>query len=185
MARKKKPGFGKGLESQELTQWGLCQQCGSPGLAFVEQYRDGLTKCGYCGGVLVKTMDDLTEQVRRVEDEGVRLRLPAVLEKGKVATIVLTAEMIHSAAATPPHGFTRAQLLVLGVAYPAAHGWLSGLVGREVSVELFEEFRKAGAIRGAISRPGYIPRPRRPRRERRPRGPSLDDQLTAALARDE
>ncbi len=56
-------------EPQTVTQWSLCERCGSPGLAFIEQFSEDRAICGYCGGKLVQTTRDLTDAVRHVEDE--------------------------------------------------------------------------------------------------------------------
>ncbi len=62
-------------------------------------------------------------------------------------TIVLTAEMIHGAAVSPPHGFTAAQLKVFGIHWPPRKGWLQDMVGKEIWRETFEEFRAGGKHR--------------------------------------
>ncbi len=56
-------------DPKNVTQWGKCQRCGAPGLAFIEQFNDERAICGYCGGSLLKTTEDLTKQVAHVEDE--------------------------------------------------------------------------------------------------------------------
>lgn len=48
----------------------------------------------------------------------------------------LTQQIIHSAG-TSGMGFNFHQLYVLGVKWPPKHGWLQGLVGREVSDEVW------------------------------------------------
>lgn len=59
-------------------------------------------------------------------------------------TMKLTHENLH-ALATAGCGFNRAQLAVLGVECPPIKGWLSGLIGSEISVEAYD---RAMALRG-------------------------------------
>ncbi len=94
-------------------------------------------------------------------------------------TVVLTAEMIHGAAATPPHGFTADQLRVFGIHWPPRKGWLEGMVGKEIWLETFEEFRAGGKYQ----RRRQVRRQKRVRAKERSKDKSLDAQLTAILAR--
>lgn len=54
-------------------------------------------------------------------------------------TVTLTAALIHGAA-TEKHGWRRAQIEALGLKYPPRKGWIERLVGKSVSVEVWERF---------------------------------------------
>lgn len=54
----------------------------------------------------------------------------------------LTRELIHSVA-TSHVGFNRFQLSILGVQWPPKKGWLSNLVGKEISDSDFDRLRHA------------------------------------------
>lgn len=52
----------------------------------------------------------------------------------------LTRELLH----LKGDGHTRAQLQVLGVEWPPEKGWLSRMIGTEISTERYQEFVKLG-----------------------------------------
>lgn len=57
--------------------------------------------------------------------------------------ITLTSDLIHHGA-TAHDGFKKAQLAVLGVAWPPKKGWLSGLIGTKVSMVTYNRFIALG-----------------------------------------
>lgn len=82
-----------------------------------------------------------------------------------MADITLTSELLHSAA-TAGCGWTKAQLLLLGVPWPPRSGWLSALVGRTVPADVWEQFL---ALRGIKSREIADPRRKSDRVEINPK----------------
>lgn len=58
----------------------------------------------------------------------------------------LTREIIHSAG-TLGMGFNRHQLALLGVKWPPKKGWLSRLVGTEVSDDVWEKVMRLKSVR--------------------------------------
>ena len=50
----------------------------------------------------------------------------------------LTREILHSAG-TNGIGFNRQQLILLGVQWPPVKGWLTRLIGREISDETWQK----------------------------------------------
>jgi hypothetical protein len=59
----------------------------------------------------------------------------------------LTHENLHAASSSGYDGFTKAQLLELGISWPPKKGWLSSLIGREISDESYDRFCAAGKIK--------------------------------------
>lgn len=57
--------------------------------------------------------------------------------------ITLTHQNIHALAGSPTgHGFTNAQLRLLGVPLPARRGWVHALVGKEIPLADYEAAKK-------------------------------------------
>lgn len=65
--------------------------------------------------------------------------------------IRLTREILHSAS-TNNCGFNREQLYLLGVDWPPVKGWLSGLIGRQVSDETWQMVVKLKGVRNRKQR---------------------------------
>lgn len=70
----------------------------------------------------------------------------------------LTREILHSAG-TSNCGFNREQLYLLGVDWPPVKGWLSGLVGREVSDETWQMVLQLKSIRNRKQRAAIMSEP--------------------------
>lgn len=73
--------------------------------------------------------------------------------------ITLTSQLLHSASTKGFNGFTKSQLAVLGINWPAKRGWLKGLVGKSVPLAVYDEFKalgqaKADKPRNAIEEEG-------------------------------
>lgn len=51
--------------------------------------------------------------------------------------ITLTRENLHALATKNGVGWNRRQLSLLGVTWPAQKGWLSGLIGKEITADLY------------------------------------------------
>lgn len=57
--------------------------------------------------------------------------------------ITLTKELLD-AAKTARGGYTKAQLALLGVAWPPARGWTAALIGRQVERDVAERLLRGG-----------------------------------------
>jgi membrane protease subunit (stomatin/prohibitin family) len=53
-------------------------------------------------------------------------------------TIILTSENLHALGSNNGVGWNRKQLAVLGINWPAKKGWLTGLIGKEISLEKYQ-----------------------------------------------
>ena len=57
-------------------------------------------------------------------------------------TIILTRENLHELSGSPGKcGFTRKQVEALGFSWPPKKGWLSSLIGKEISPDEYEHVR--------------------------------------------
>lgn len=62
--------------------------------------------------------------------------------------IILTQQKLHELSGSAKgHGFTNAQIRMLGIQAPAARGWLKKLIGTSISAERFEEVKAAYGVR--------------------------------------
>lgn len=68
-----------------------------------------------------------------------------------IALMKLTRELIL-AARTSKGGWTRAQLEVIGVAWPPTYGWQNRAIGREMTEEEYLRFCDRSEVRGKASR---------------------------------
>lgn len=59
--------------------------------------------------------------------------------------MILTRELLHQAC-TKKDGFTRAQVESLGITWPPKKGWLSGMIGKEVTEEQYAEFVRLNGV---------------------------------------
>jgi hypothetical protein len=100
-------------------------------------------------------------------------------DNGKMIT--LTFENIH-ACVTRGHGWTRAQLQLIGVGWPPRHGWLRGLIGKTIPMETYERFREARHTRVQLSEKTLA---RYREREERRRQKRKDDRARRVAARAE
>lgn len=58
-------------------------------------------------------------------------------------TIRLTRENLHMLSGSPgSNGFTKKQVELLGFTWPPKKGWLSSLIGREITLDLYQEVSK-------------------------------------------
>ena len=62
-------------------------------------------------------------------------------------TITLTNQLLHDASTHGYHGFTKAQLAILGIKWPPKQGWLKSLVGHEVTADQYDAFKQAGQLK--------------------------------------
>ena len=58
--------------------------------------------------------------------------------------ITLTSQLLHDASTKGYNGFTRAQLAVIGIKWPAPRGWLKALIGKEIPEHVYAEFKAVG-----------------------------------------
>lgn len=57
-------------------------------------------------------------------------------------TIKLTRDNLHALSSSPGKaGFTRQQIEALGLSWPMKQGWLSGLIGKEISQEQYDRVK--------------------------------------------
>lgn len=70
-------------------------------------------------------------------------------------TIVLTHSIIHSAA-TNHNGFNRPQLELLGVSWPPQKGWLSSLIGKEISAQKWQLVLQLKSVRRKSDRKAIL-----------------------------
>lgn len=74
--------------------------------------------------------------------------------------ITLTRENLHALCGSPNgEGFTRKQLDMLGVAWPAKKGWLSALRGKQITQTRYDEIKAACSPKWkqAIGVPIWLP----------------------------
>jgi len=84
--------------------------------------------------------------------------------------IILTREMLHHAA-TNGSGFNHLQLRLLNVPLPLRKGWLSELVGLEVSLDIWEQVE---SVRGPAAKKRVVEEMKAKQEQERKSGP-VDD----------
>lgn len=106
-----------------------------PRKALKEQFipRIGVALTGYALGVCFKPWK------RQSSTRTVKLR------GSPMNTIKLTRENLHQLSASPGKaGFTRKQIEALGFEWPASKGWLTSLIGKEISQENYDVVKSLG-----------------------------------------
>ncbi len=74
--------------------------------------------------------------------------------------MILTQELIHRASTTGESGWNYHQLKLLGVPWPPKKGWISKLVGKEITDEVWEQVQNLSGIpksqRRALVKQGFL-----------------------------